>query len=175
MVVPIFSAYGEEIAICRLGDKDSAVWGELKRYFNGKGVTVTFYDGTDSIERQVEMANRVNRGKASFFLVVDLAVGDRDSVIVAVTDAKKGKGNILSIDEVPATHGAASREAAKRVASSFGPKIRVRELPLFPFLGIDLPGIFLSVEHRQEKTGEILDALYSGLESYLKRGIRHEK
>ena len=48
-------------------------------------------------------------------------------------------------------HVAASREAAELIAGEFD--VKVLELPLFPLLGIDMPGLFLQVECPKEEAG----------------------
>lgn len=174
LLVFLSNAYAEgQVVFCRIGDVQPDAWGLLKRYLSGKGLAVTTYDGTNSIEKHIEITNRINRGKASLFIAMDFSIGEKETVLVAVSNARRGQGTIHPIDEVPAVHIVSSREAAGSIASAFGTK--VQELPLFPLLGVDMPGVFMRIESTQERTEAALDALYNGLELYFKRGTRNEK
>jgi hypothetical protein len=82
------------------------------------------------------------------------------------------KGNLLEIDEVPAAYDADSEELARAIAAPFGKKIK--RLPLFVFLGIDMPGTFLRIDCPKDKTGDIFNRLNEGIQKYLKRGVKNE-
>jgi hypothetical protein len=164
---------GEQIALIRMGDKDQAAWNAVRRHLSGKGYAVVFYDGAASLEGQVETANRVNRSGASLAIAMDVTVGGKETVFVGISNTKKGKGNILALDEVPAVHAVLSREAAGHVASAMG--VKAREAPLFPLLGLDMPSFFLRLGCAAGAVEERLDALHHGLESYYKRGVKDEK
>jgi hypothetical protein len=164
---------GEQIAFIRMGDKDPAVWNSVKRYMSGMGYGITFYDGAMNLDGQVETANRINRSGAALTIALDLTIGEKETVFVGISSAKKGKGSILALDEVPAVHEALSREAAGQVASVMG--VKVREIPLFPLLGLDMPAFFLRLGCPKAAVEERFDALHRGLESYYKRGVKNEK
>lgn len=174
LLFPFFCSHAEEhVVFYRFGTKDQIVWNQLGKYFVTKGYRVSFYDGADNLERHVENVNRINRLNASLLIAMDYNIGDKNRLMVAVTTAKKGKGNILAIDEVPAAHGAESRELASLVAGVF--KTNVKELPLFPLLGVDMPGIFLGVESTPDRSTEIFDKLHESLQKYFKRGRKDER
>jgi len=174
LLFPFFCSHGEEhIVFYRFGTKDPVAWNQLRKYFVTKGYRISFYDGADNLEEHVENVNRINGLNASLLIAMDYGIGDKNRSMVAVTTAKKGRGNILAIDEVPAVHGAESRELANLVAGTF--KKNVMELPLFPLLGVDMPGIFLWVESTPDRSTEVFDKLHDGLQKYLKRGRKNEK
>jgi len=156
----------------RIGDKETPEWNQLKRHLNGKGYRVSIYEGTDSLEKHLQNVNRINREKASLLLAMSLALGDTDAVLVAVSDARPGTGRFLAIEEIPAAHEAASKELAVQVAMVF--KTQMKRLPLFPLLGVDMPGIFLGVECTKERTTEVFDRLYEGLQKYFARSRENE-
>jgi len=51
----------------------------------------------------------------------------------------------------------------------------VKHVPLFPLLGVDMPGIFLRLECSQDKVREALGLLHGSIQSYLRRDVVHEK
>jgi hypothetical protein len=170
---PVFSSNGtEHVVFYRLGEKDPDAWNLLRKYFQAKGYSLTVYEGTSNLDRHIENVNKINRGTPGLFVALDFRIGDRNSVMVAVTGAKRERGSILSIEEVPAVHEIQSRECARSVAESFqkGPK----ELSLFPLLGVDMPGIFVKMECTREKISETFEAFYGGLQRYFARGTKNE-
>ncbi len=173
LLIPFVSLHARDnIVFYQMGDRDPALWNGLKKYFIGKGYGVMIYEGANSIEQQIQNANRISKERAAIFLAVELAPSEKEGIFVAISNAKKGKGNILEIDEVPATHSTDSEDLALSIAAPFGTKIK--RLPLFVFLGIDMPGAFLKINCPKDKTGEIFDRLNEGLQKYLNRGIKNE-
>ena len=129
---PVFYSHGaEHIVLYRLGVQDNIAWDQLKRYLGAKGYRISIYDGTDNIDKHVETVNKINKLKAAVFLAMDFGVGEKNQFMVAITTAKKGKGAILAIDEVPALYANESRELASSLASTFNKG--VKEFPLFRF------------------------------------------
>jgi hypothetical protein len=174
ILFPIFYSYADEhIIIYQTGEKDQNSWNLLKKYFDSKGYNVSIYEKPETFEKHLENANKINRTNASLMLAVDFRIGDKDDVFVAVTDSKKGNDKFLTIEEIPAQHIVLSKEFAKCVASYFGKT--VKELPLLPLLGIDMPGTFLRMECTKAKTGETLNMLNDCLQKYFMRGIKNEK
>lgn len=174
-VVSFSYAYADEhFVIYRMGERDQAAWGMFKKYFSAKGYNMSYYDGADSIEKHIENINKINTSNGTVFLAIDLAFGGTgSSVLVAATNARRGKGNIPDIDEVPAMHINDSMELATMIAAPFNKKIK--KMPLFMVLGVDMPGIFLRLESPKDKAGEIFDRLHEGLQKYAKRGIKDER
>jgi hypothetical protein len=171
---PLFCSFaGEHIIFYRTGEKDQNAWSLLKKYFDSKGYNVSIYEKPETFEKHLENANRINKTNASLMWAIDFRIGDKNDVFVAVTNSIKGNGKFLTIDEVPAQHIVRSTEFAKCAASSFGKT--VKELPLFPLLGIDMPGVFLIMECTKDKTGEALNTLNDCLQKYFMRGIKNEK
>ena len=168
---PLFAA--ERIILVQAGTGNAALWNGFKKYLAGKGYTVSAYEAATTMEKQVETANRINRERAGFMLVLEMLPSEKIDVLVAVSDAKKGKGMILNIEEVPGLHIDSSKELATSIADQFQEKLRV--LPLFTFLGIDMPGVFLRLGIPKDKTAEAFGKVNAGMAKYLKRGIKDER
>lgn len=174
VLIPVFYSHGgEHIVLYRLGMKDPVAWDQLRRYLGTKGYKISMFDGSDNIEKHVENVNKINRLKASALIAMDFGVSDQNRTIVAVTIAKKGKGNILAIEEVPALFASESRELATSLASVFNKG--VKELPLFPLLGVDIPGVYMKIDYTPDKTTEVLEKLHQGMQGYFKRGTKDER
>ena len=163
---------GEQFALYCAGEKDQASWNILKKYFDSKGYNVSIYEKTDNLEKHLENANRINKTGASLMLVMDFRMGDNNDVFAAITNAKKGKGKILSIEEVPGQYVELSAEVAGCVATPF--RKTVKELPLFPLLGVDMPALFLRIECTKEKADEMLNVVNDCLQKYFQRGKKNE-
>ncbi|MBA4418675.1 MAG: hypothetical protein C0392_12320 [Syntrophus sp. (in: bacteria)] len=171
LLIPFFCSYGgEHIVLYQVGEKDPAVATMLKKLLAGKGYGMSVLEGTDSIEKHVELANKINKLRASLFLALNFSFSEQENVLVAITDAKKKTGQILAVEDVPAIHAADSREYAVIVADLFNKK--VIELPLFPLLGIDMPGVLLRVECQKEKVNEVLGKISDSIQKYFGRGMK---
>jgi len=101
-------------------------------------------------------------------LAVELVPSDRTDAFIAVSSAKKGKGLILNVDEVPGSHAARSGELASSIASAFQRKVKA--IPLFMFLGVDMPGVFVRLEVEKTRPAGAFGRLHEGLLNYMKRG-----
>lgn len=165
-VQPLCAA--EHIILSRAGTGDDAMWNSFRKYLAGKGFTISVYNTPDSMEKQVETANRVNKEKAIFMLSVELVPSDGTDAFIAVSNAKKGKGLILNVDEVPGSHASRSGDLASSIAAAFQRKVKA--IPLFMFLGIDMPGAFVRLEVEKTKPADAFDKLHEGLLNYMKRG-----
>jgi len=163
---------GEQIPIYCAGEKDQPSWSFLKRYFDSKSYSVSIYEKTDSLEKHLENANRINKTGASLMLVVDFRIGGKNEVFAAVSNARKGKDKILAIDEIPGQYVDRSAEVAGCIATPF--RKTVKELPLFPLLGIDMPALFLRIECTKEKADETLNVVNDCLQKYFQRGKKNE-
>jgi len=168
--VPVFAA--DRIILCRAGQTDDTMWNNAKKYFAGKGFSVGTYDSPRSIEKQIEAANKINKEKARFMLVIEIVVSDQSDAFVAISDAKKVKGLILNADEVPGAHAARSEELGSSIAARFQKK--VKPAPLFMFLGIDMPAVFIRLNVPRDGSMEALDKLYDGVLNFTKRGNKDE-
>ena len=171
--MPFFSLHARDnIVFYQMGNRDPALWNGLKKYFTDKGYGVLIYEGANNIEKQIQNANKINREKATIFLAVDLVPSEKEGIFVAMSQTTRGKGNILEIDEVPGAHGTDSEELALSIAAPFG--VKIKRLPLFVFLGIDAPGVFLKIDCPKDKTREMFNKLNEGLQKYLNRGEKDE-
>ena len=173
--VPTSFLWGREnIALYQMGKSDPALVAAAKKYFLAKGYGVSIYEGVDSLEKQVQTATKINRERGLFFLALEIVPSETENVFVAVSNAKKGKGGLLSnIEEVPGTHVVDSEALAGAVADIFGKK--VKKLPLLAFLGIDRPGLFLRIDVPEDKADILFGKLNIGIENYLKRGVLNER
>ena len=122
----------------------------LRQYFESKGYGVTIVQGETVIEKHVEKVNRINRGPGSVFLAMEFIPAESSRVMVAESDAKIGEGRILAIDEIPARFARESDRLAADVAAPFN--VKVKHLPLFPLLGVSMPGIVVKLEFSEGQT-----------------------
>lgn len=174
VLAPVFYSHGSEhIVLYRLDTNDPVSWEQLKRYLGAKGYRVSTFDGTDNLEKHVENVNKINKLKASAFIAMDFGVSDQNRTVIAVTTAKKGKGTIMSIDEVPALYANESRELATSLAFVFSKD--VKEIPLFQLLGVDIPGVYMKINFLPDRTKEILEKFHEGMRRYFKRGMNNER
>jgi len=165
--------YGtDNIIVMRSGEKDTQSWNSLSKYLSDRRYVVNMYDATDTIERQIDMANRVNRQKSLFVIVLQLVPSDRTDAFIAVSDLRKGKGRFLDIEEVSGLHGPSSRELGTAIASRF--QKDVMEVSLFPLLGINMPGVFVRLDLSSDRPVETFEKLHEGIQDYLKRGTKDE-
>lgn len=173
LLLPFFSVHGREnIILYQVGERDPALWSILKKHFVNKGYGVSIYEGSSTLEKQIQNANKINKEKAALLLALELIPAEKEDIFVAISNAKKGKGTILEIDEVPAARGTDSEDLAAFIAAPFTKK--VKRLPLFVFLGIDLPQVFLRINCPINQPGAIFDKLNNGIQNYLKRGVTNE-
>ena len=173
-VVPFTHAYaGQQIMFYQMGEKDPAVWNIVKKYFTGKDYQVSMYEGTDNMEKHIENVRRINKAGGALFLAMDFSISETNEIFVAFSDAKAGKKAILGIDEVPAVYADDSKELATLIASSFNKT--AKDLPLFPLLGVNIPGIFLRITCTKEDTINVFDKMHESFQKYSIRGLRHER
>jgi len=173
LLMPFFSLYARDnVVFYQMGDRDPALWDGLKKYFTDKGYGVIVYKAANNIEQQIQNANKINREKATVFLAVELVPSEKEGIFVAMPQTQKGKGNILEIDEVPGAHGVDSEELAISIALPFN--VKIKRLPLFVFLGIDMPGVFLKIDCPKDKTREMFNKMNEGLQKYFNRGEKDE-
>ena len=174
LLFAVFCSHGgEHIVLYRLGMKEPVAWDQLRRYLGAKGYKISMYDVPDNIEKHVENVNKINKLKASVLFAMDFGAGEKNQIIVAVTTPKKGKGNILAIEEIPALYANESRELATSLASVFNKG--VKEFPLFPLQGVDMPGVYIKIGHTPDTTNEVFEKFHEGMQKYFKRGMKDER
>ena len=157
-------AADRSIVFSRIGDGGQEAWTLLKERFEAKGYRVTIYQAEGVVEKHVEKVSRINRGPGSIFLALLLTTGEKRGVVVAVPEAEKGEGPFLTIAEVPARFSRESGLLGGDVAAAFN--VKVKHLPLFPLLGVTMPGAFVQLQFQPEETGDVVSALLSGVERY---------
>lgn len=192
-VQPCFGADG--FVVCQASDKEPSLWTAFKDFFKEKGYDVTVYPAEATLEKHMEKIPRINRG-GKFLLVMEMGIGEETRVLVAMTDQERpdtgpraetgappgsaktppdwgGTNRFVAIDDLPMKHAGESKRLAEAVAAPF--KQKVKRMPLFPLLGVDMPGVFLRLECSQEKVREALGILHGSIQSYLRRDVAHER
>jgi len=101
-------------------------------------------------------------------LALDLSIKEKEDIFIAYTNTKKGKGRFLAIEEIQGQHIDKSISLAKDIAASFNKN--VKEISLFPLLGVDMPGVFIRIACTKELAGEAFNKLHEGIQKYIKRG-----
>jgi len=169
LLFPLFSVYAaDSIIVYRLGDKSEPIWGMFKKSFDSKGYNMSIYEGADNIDIHLEHVNRINKTNASLMLALDLSIKEKEDIFIAYTNTKKGKGRFLTIEEIHGQHIDKSIALAKDIATSFNKN--VKEISVFPLLGVDMPGVFIRIACTKELAGETLNKLHEGIQKYIKRG-----
>ncbi|HME46095.1 MAG TPA: hypothetical protein VKF36_23625 [Syntrophorhabdales bacterium] len=184
------------------GAKEVQSWSLARDFFKGKGYDVLYQLGETTVEKHLEKMGKINRSPAKFFLALELVSGDDTGVLVVMTDRRGPEGDtspesggplvsrtgkdvttfapdtqagnkFLAVDELQRKYASDSARLADAMAGSF--HVKVRHVPLFPLLGADMPGIFLRIECKQDKVGEMLGLLHGGIQNYLRRDVSHER
>ncbi len=159
-----------DIVFYRLGESGETVWNQLRQFLEGKGYGVTIYQGEMAVEKHVDKVNRINRGPGRVFLALQMISGERSRIMVAAPEVKKGEGRFLTIDEIPGQYREESDRLADRLAEAFN--VKVKHLPLFPLLGVHMPGIMISMELKESEVRDAAGKLHSGLEKYFRERTR---
>jgi len=175
--------------VYQVSDKEPSAWSAFKVFFKEKGYDVTMHQAEATLGKHVEKVPRINRSGGKFLLVMEMSYGEETRVLVAMTDqGRPGDGprgetggssgnaktspdwgsmnRFVAIDYLLAKHAGESKRLAESVAAPF--KQKVRRVPLFPLLGVDMPGIFIHLECSQEKVREALGLLHASIQTYLR-------
>lgn len=163
----------EHIVFYAIGEKKVSEFNMLKRYFEKKRFKVSMFNMTNDIEEHLNNINRINSLKANMFIAFNFDFVDNEGCFIAIFTPSVNPGRFNTIEEVPGVHGADSRILAGSIASFFN--VRVKELPLFPLIGVDMPGVFVNIQTQKDKINIIFEKLYSGIENYLKKGKQDER
>ncbi len=158
------SADASNVGFSRIGENVPEPWAFLKQCIEAKGYSMSTYQGETTLEKHVEKVNAINRTPAKIFLAVQLSKGERTSAMVAMTDAKKKEGRFLTIDEIPGLFAEESQRLAADIAAPF--KVKVEHLPLFPLLGVTMPGAFVRIEYKEGEMEDAVQRLCEGVERY---------
>jgi len=171
--IPFFYLQAEDtIGIYLMSYDEMEGVNRLKTYLENKGFVLNIYKKATTLEGHIENANRINRSKVNLVLALDLKISEKERFFVAHTNAKPTTENILSIEEIPGRYVERSRELASCVASFFGKTSK--EMPLFFLLGVDVPGIFISIDYTKEHLSDIFNRLDSCLKHFFRRDTEHE-
>jgi hypothetical protein len=197
---PCFAS--DSFALYQVGVKGVQSWSLARDFFREKGYDVLYQLGETTIEKHLEKMSKINRSPAKFLLAMEFAPGDDARVLVAMTDQKGIEGGtspepggppvpragsdvttfgpdaqagnkFLAVDELQGKYASDSARLADAIADSF--HVKVKHVPLFPLLGADMPGIFVRIECKQNKVGEMLGLLHGGIRNYLRRDVPHER
>jgi hypothetical protein len=164
---------GEHIIVYQVGRPQPASMTLFKKALAERGYRVRSFEGSPNLEKHLETAGRINREKADVVIAIDLTVSDTNRAIIVASLAKKGPASrFLTVEEVQSAHEERSLELAVALASQF--KVGVKRFPLFPLVGMDIPGVFVRLESSQESMGTMFETFIEGLEKYFGRGTPHE-
>lgn len=179
VVVVSSCCYAEDnLVFYGMGRKDPAAWSILREYFSSKSHAVSFYQGDGVIEHHLEKANRINAMKSGVFVAIEFVFGEGKHMMVAMVDSGgdsranagtgvEGRRLLWAVDELPAKHEAQSKRLADLVAAQLG--VTARKVPLFPLIGIDMPGIMVSIECGREEAKSLLAMFEAALQKYYRR------
>jgi hypothetical protein len=175
------SCYAEDnLVFYNAGKRDPAAWGLLKEYFSSKNYALSFYQGDGSLEHHLDRVNRINVIKSGVFVGIEFTFGDQRRAMVATAEFGKDreaaqnkesedrKRLLWAVEELPAKHEAESQRLAELVAVPF--QVKVKRMPLFPLLGVDMPGLFVSIQCKKEDARSLLTMLDGALQKYFKKG-----
>ena len=168
LLLPALSAHAasDAIVLGQIGENAPQAWSFLRQYFEEKGYQVVLYQRGATIEQHVEEVNGLNRGPAKVFLSLELVPAPRTHILVAMTDAKKGEGRFLTIDQIPAQFAEESERLAGFLAGQFS--VKMKHLPLFPLLGLNMPGVFVQVRFKEGELEDTVAKLESGVHRYFR-------
>jgi hypothetical protein len=156
------------IAVYRVGNSGLDSGASAFRAFEAKGFSVILVQGETTIEKHVEKVNIVNRSPAKVFIAFQFVPSEKiRRITVAKTLSKKGNGNFLTIDEVPGKFTDESNKLAYAIADSFA--VKVKQMPLFPLLGINMPGIFLRLEAKESDLPDFVSKLSVSIDKFMKK------
>lgn len=174
------SCYAEDsLVFYNTGRRDPAAWSTLREYFSSKNYALSYHQGDEVIERHLEKVNRINAIKPGAFVGIEFLFGEEKHVMVVMTDSGKigppngrtefeGRRRLLwAIEELPAKHEAQSKRLAELVAAQF--QVPVKRMPLFPLVGVDMPGIFVSIQCTKGEAKSVLAMLDAALQKYYRR------
>jgi hypothetical protein len=168
LTLPSASGAGYVIALYKIGDAGPAVVQALSRALEAKGYPLMVIQGDAVIEGHVEKASAINRSAAQICIAFQFVPSDKvRRITVMKTLAKKGNGSFLTISEVPGKFAEESNRLAYAIADSFS--VKVKQMPLFPLLGINMPGILLQLEANEKEVGDFASRLCGGIEKYIKK------
>jgi hypothetical protein len=161
-------AAGPTIALYRVGNSVQDIGSSVTRALETKGFSVMLIQGETTVERHVEKINIVNRSPAKIFLAFQFVPSEKIRRITVVkTLSKKGNGNFLMINEVPGKFADESNRLAYAIADSFA--VKVKQMPLFPLLGVNMPGLFLRLEAKESDLTDFATKLSASLEKFTKK------
>jgi hypothetical protein len=166
--LPSASGAGYVIALYKIGDAGATVVPSLSRALEAKGFPLMVIQGDTAIEGHVEKASAINRSAANICIAFQFIPADKERRITVVkTQSKKGNGSFLTISEVPGKFAEESNRLAYAIADSFS--VKVKQMPLFPLLGINMPGILLRLEANEKELGDFANKLCGGIEKFIKK------
>jgi len=173
------SCYAEDsLVFYNTGRRDPAAWSVLREYFSSKRYASSFHQGDEVIEGHLEKVNRINALRPGAFVGIEFFFGEGKRVMVVMTDSGKigqpdgrtgieGRRLLWAVEELPAKHEAQSRRLAELVAAQF--QVPVKRMPLFPLIGVDMPGIFVTIQCNKEEAKSVLAMLDAALHKYYRR------
>jgi hypothetical protein len=169
----------DNLVFYNAGKRDSAAWTVLREYFSSGKYIASFYQGHGVLEPHLEKIDRINAMGPGVFVGVEFTFGEEKHIMVAMAEFDKdGEGSskrefeapprlVWRMEDISGRHEAESRRLAELIAAPF--QTAVKRIPLFPLLGIDMPGVFVSIQCRHEDARSILAVLDGALRQYYRR------
>jgi len=167
----VFAA--ENIVFYLIGEQKASEINTIKRYFEKKKFKVNIFSLVGQVDRHLDNINKINSLKASMLIAFNIEITDSEGCFIAIYNPPIKPGRFKAIEEAPGFYGAESKNLAGAIASSFN--VRVKEIPLFPLIGLDMPSVFVNIQTHKDGINLAFDKLYSGIENYLKRGKKDER
>lgn len=127
-------------------------------------IDFSVYTGSKNLEDHLSSINEINSKKKGVFLALDLKRSNTQKIFVATFKTKKTQGKLLRIDEIPSLHFEDSIQIAQYIALTFNNK--VYRLPLFPLLGVNMPGLYLKVDGGKEEVDFVATTLARGIKKF---------
>ncbi|MCS7280026.1 MAG: hypothetical protein NZ583_00135 [Desulfobacterota bacterium] len=160
-------SYSQTIYFYVVSPMEEEIRRDLIRTLKKSGIEFSFYQGKRDLEEHLRLISEINEKRKGVFCAIDLRKKEVSSILVAVSNARKQDGRFLRIHEIPAIHIGLSLKIAEHVASSYGKN--VIRLPLFPLLGVDMPGLFFRFYGPELKAAHVLNPLIEAVKKYSPR------
>lgn len=145
-------AFGRDCIVLYKINGTEEIYGGFKKLCETEGIMLKTFDAFKNIERQVENAEKINAEDCLLFVASSVRHSKENAFVLAIPEAEKSSGLFLSVEDISSLYIETSKKIAGYLSEEF--HVKVKRLPLFPFLGIKLPAIFLLIRYEDEKFPE---------------------
>lgn len=136
----------ECVVIYNLG-KDEEGLVRLRKGLEGEGVPTKIFEAEREMAAHLRCAERINEEGCQFFIALYARKAERECLLVGIHKASLSRGLLRAADEIQQLYV----KESERVALSI-PSAQVVRLPLFPLLGIKMPGLLLYIRYSRMET-----------------------